>query len=236
MLEVNNLHVYYGQFEALNGLSFKVKENEIVVLAGPNGHGKSTALSAIAGLADIRKGEINFQGQRIEKKSTVEIVKMGITLVPEGAHLFPDMTVIENLMMGAYNPSAWEKRYENLQKVLDLYPNLKDIQNRLCGKLSGGERQCVAVGRGLMSSAQLIMLDEPTLGLAPLLAQNLTKKIKEIKDSGMTIILVEENINYVSELADRIYLINKGQVMLEGETSKVLQDSYFKEAYLGVKK
>lgn len=234
MLEVNNLHVYYGQYEALNGISFKVKENEVVVLVGPNGHGKSTVLLAIAGLSDIREGEISFQGKSIEKDSTVDIVKKGITLVPEGAHLFPEMTVLENLMMGAYNPSAWEKRDESLQKVLDLFPNLRDMQNRLCGKLSGGERQCVAVGRGLMSSARLLMLDEPTLGLAPLLAQNLSRKIKEIKDSGMTIILVEENVNYVSELADRICLVYQGQVRLEGEAKKVLQDSYFKEAYLGV--
>jgi branched-chain amino acid transport system ATP-binding protein len=234
MLEVNNLHVFYGQFEALNGLSFNVKEEEVVVLAGPNGHGKSTALKAIAGLCDIREGEILFHDTRIDNTSTIDIVKKGIILVPEGAHLFPEMTITENLLMGAFNPVAWKKRRENLEKVFKLFPNLRDIKNRLCGNLSGGERQCVAVGRGLMSSAKLIMLDEPTMGLAPLLAWNLSEKIKEIKESGMTIILVGENINYVEKLADRIYLINKGESILEGKANEVLEHDYFKEAYLGV--
>lgn len=235
MLEVNNLQVYYGQFQALRGMSFNVEENEVVVLMGPNGHGKSTALRAIAGLADVRGGEITFQGNRIDRKSPVEIVKMGVILVPEGGHLFPEMTVQENLMMGAYNPEAWKKRNENLCKVFALFSNLEEIEDRLCMKLSGGERRCVAVGRGLMSSAKILMLDEPTLGLAPMLAKNLAEKIKEIKDSGITIVLVEENMRYVSGLADRIYLVQKGKVVLEGEADKVLQDSYFKEAYLGLK-
>jgi len=234
MLEVNDLHVFYGQFEALMGLSFKVEENEVVALAGPNGHGKSTALHSIIGLTDIRSGTIQFQGKSIEKESPVDIVKMGVILVPEGGHLFIEMTVQENLIMGAYHPNAWKNRNENLRKVYDLFPMLEKIKNRLCLRLSGGERRAVGIGRGLMSSAKILMLDEPTLGLAPVLVKNITEKIKEIKETGMTIVLVEENIRYVSELADRIYLINKGKVALEGDADKVLKDSRFKELYLGL--
>jgi branched-chain amino acid transport system ATP-binding protein len=234
MLEVNDLHVFYGQFEALTGLSFKVEENEVVALAGPNGHGKSTALHSIIGLTDIRSGTIQFQGKSIEKESPVDIVKMGVILVPEGGHLFTEMTVQENLIMGAYHPNAWKNRNENLRKVYDLFPMLETIKNRLCLRLSGGERRAVGIGRGLMSSAKILMLDEPTLRLAPVLVNNITEKIKEIKETGMTIVLVEENIRYVSELADRIYLVNKGKVALEGEADKVLKDSRFKELYLGL--
>ncbi len=234
MLEVNDLHVFYGHFEALTGLSIEVKENEVVALAGPNGHGKSTVLNSILGLTDIQSGTIQFQGKRIEKESPIDIVKMGVILVPEGGHLFSEMTVQENLLMGAYHPKAWKNRNENLRNVFDLFPMLEKIKDRLCLRLSGGERRAVAIGRGLMSSAKLLMLDEPTLGLAPVLVKNITEKIKEIKETGMTIILVEENIRSVSELADRIYLVLKGKIALEGEAEKVLQDKKFKEAYLGL--
>jgi branched-chain amino acid transport system ATP-binding protein len=234
MLEVNNLNVYYGEFKALNEITFDVNKNETVALAGPNGHGKSTALKAIAGLAQIRGGQIVFQGNRIERKSTVEIVKMGIILVPEGGHLFPEMTVLENLLMGAYNPEAWEKRYDNLRKVFEFFPLLEKIQNRLCIKCSGGEKRCIAVGRGLMSSAKILMLDEPTLGLAPLLAKKLMETIHEISNSGVTIILVEENIRYISELADRVFLVHKGKVIFEGKPEELLQNKLLKETYLGL--
>ena len=235
VLEVKDLHVFYGHFEALNGLSFRVEENEVVALAGPNGHGKSTTLHSILGLTDIRRGTILFQGKHIENELPVNIVKMGVILVPEGGNLFPEMTVLENLLMGAYHPNAWKKRHDNLTRVFELFPMLEKIKDRLCMRLSGGERRAVAIGRGLMSSAKLLMLDEPTLGLAPVLVKNISEKIKEIKDTGMTIILVEENIRYVSELSDRIYLVNKGKIALEGKADKVLKDSVFREAYLGLK-
>lgn len=234
MLEVNDLHVFYGLFEAVKGVSLNVKENELVALIGPNGHGKSTIIRAISNLVNIKNGEIKFNGNRIDTLKPHEIVKMGVIQVPEGGHLFPEMTVKENLMLGAYTSEAWKIRDKNVQKVLEMFPILKDKMGQSCSTLSGGERRAVAVGRGLMSAAKLLMLDEPSLGLSPLLAQVLMKRIQDIKATGLSIILVEENTRYIQELADRIYLIEEGKVAMHGNRDEILEKSYIKKAYLGV--
>ncbi len=234
MLEVSDIHVNYGLFEAVKGVTLNVHDEELVAIMGPNGHGKSTLVRAISGLVRVKKGKIEYNGNRIDKLKPPDIVKMGVIQVPEGGHLFPEMTVKENLILGAYTTEAWKNREENMKKVLNLFPILKDRMNQLCLTLSGGERRAVAVGRGLMSSAKLLMLDEPSLGLSPLLAQELIKGIKKIKDTGISIILVEENTRYVRELADRIYLIEQGKVVLQGKKKEVLENNYVKKAYLGI--
>jgi len=234
MLEVQDLHVNYGLFEAVKGISLEVRDNETVALLGPNGHGKSTILRAISGLIRPRSGTIAFNSTKISQLKPPDIVKMGVIQVPEGGHLFPEMTVKENLMLGAYSPEAWKHREVNMHKVLEIFPNLRDKMSRLCLNLSGGERRAVAVGRGLMSAAKLLMLDEPSLGLSPLLAQEVMRGIRNIKATGIGILLVEENTRYIRELADRIYLIEQGKVALEGEKDEVLENSYIKKAYLGI--
>jgi len=234
MLEVSDIHINYGLFEAVKGVTLNVHDEELVAIMGPNGHGKSTLVRAISGLVRVKKGKIEYNGNRIDKLKPPDIVKMGVIQVPEGGHLFPEMTVKENLILGAYTTEAWKNREENMNKVLNLFPILKDRMNQLCLTLSGGERRAVAVGRGLMSSAKLLMLDEPSLGLSPLLAQELIKGIKKIKDTGISIILVEENTRYVRELADRIYLIEQGKVVLQGKKKEVLENNYVKKAYLGI--
>ncbi len=234
MLEVSDIHVNYGLFEAVKGVTLNVHDEELVAIMGPNGHGKSTLVRAISGLVRVKKGKIEYNGNRIDKLKPPDIVKMGVIQVPEGGHLFPEMTVKENLILGAYTTEAWKNREENMKRVLNLFPILKDRMNQLCLTLSGGERRAVAVGRGLMSSAKLLMLDEPSLGLSPLLAQELIKGIKKIKDTGISIILVEENTRYVRELADRIYLIEQGKVVLQGKKKEVLENNYVKKAYLGI--
>jgi len=234
MLEVSDIHVYYGLFEAVKGISLNIREKELVAIMGPNGHGKSTLIRAISGLVKIKGGKIEYNGKKIDKLKPPDIVKMGIIQVPEGGHLFPEMTVEENLLLGAYVPGAWRKRKENIQIVLDLFPILKDKMDQICLTLSGGERRAVAVGRGLMSSAKLLMLDEPSLGLSPLLAKELIKGIKKIKDTGIAIILVEENVRYIRELADRIYLVEQGKVTLKGKKDQVLENKHVKKAYLGI--
>lgn len=234
MLEVSDIHVNYGLFEAVKGVTLNVHDKELVAIMGPNGHGKSTVVRAISGLVRVKKGKIEYNGNRIDKLKPPDIVKMGVIQVPEGGHLFPEMTVKENLILGAYTTEAWKNREENMKRVLNLFPILKDRMNQLCLTLSGGERRAVAVGRGLMSSAKLLMLDEPSLGLSPLLAQELIKGIKKIKDTGISIILVEENIRYVRELADRIYLVEQGKIALQGEKKEVLENKYVKKAYLGI--
>jgi len=211
-----------------------VHDNETVALLGPNGHGKSTILRAISGLIRPRSGTITFNNTKISQLRAPDIVKMGVIQVPEGGHLFPEMTVKENLMLGAYTPEAWKHREVNMHKVLEIFPILRDKMNRLCLNLSGGERRAVAVGRGLMSAAKLLMLDEPSLGLSPLLAQEVMRGIRNIKATGISILLVEENTRYIRELADRIYLIEQGKVALEGEKNEVLENSYIKKAYLGI--
>ncbi len=234
MLEVADISVYYGAFEALHGLSLRVSDTETVGLFGPNGHGKTTTLRAISGLLEPRKGDIRYDGRTIRGMGTEKIVGLGIVHVLQGAHLFPEMTVMENLLLGAYLPAAWRRRRESMEKVFRLFPKLEDRRNQRCSTLSGGERQMAALGRGLMGAAQLLMLDEPFLGLAPKIRVEIMGAVKEIKALGMSMILVEQNIVYVTRMCDRAYLIEEGRVVFEGTANQVLENEYVREAYLGV--
>lgn len=234
MLEVEEISVFYGAFQVLRHVSIHVGSGEVVGLFGPNGHGKTTILKTISGLLVPQRGQIKFNGTVISGVSPEKIVRMGTGHVLQGAHLFLEMTAIENLMLGAYIPSAWKKREDNLEKVFQLFPQLKERRNQRCSTLSGGERQMVAIGRGLMSSSKLLMLDEPFQGLAPKLSQELLMKIAEIKKTGISMILVEQNILYAAYLSDRMYLIENGEVSIEGGKEEILANDYVKEAYLGI--
>jgi branched-chain amino acid transport system ATP-binding protein len=235
LLEVSKIDVYYDSYQALKEVSLDIGEHEIVGLLGPNGHGKTTLLKAISGLLKIRSGRIKFNGRIISDRPPYEIVEMGIVHVPEGGGLFPDMTVMENLKLGAFTPEAWRKKKNNLDKVFQIFPRLEERKDQMVWTLSGGERRMVALGRGLMASTKLLMLDEPSLGLAPKLTQEVYTKIKEIKDTGVTILLVEQNIYYISELSEKAYLLENGKIILEGPKEKILEDKRVKEAYLGKK-
>ena len=235
MLEVTNIDVYYGLAHVLFGVSLEVGVNEAVGLFGPNGHGKSTILKTISGLVKPVKGSITFKGEKIDGLSPDEIVKRGIIYVPEGQHLFPQMTVKENLFLGAYNRNAWRKREANIKKVFEIFPELERKKNDYCLTLSGGERQMVAIARGLMACGNLLMLDEPTLGLSPKLTQMTLEKIREIKENEeIAIIITEENIANVAKIADRLYLVENGKISLSGSKDEILQNKYIISAYLGL--
>ena len=234
MLEVEDIDAFYGKFQVLRGVTLSVREGETIGLFGPNGHGKTSILKTISGVLVPEKGTVKFNGVTTNGMAPERIVDMGTVHVPQGSHLFPQMTVRENLTLGAYSRLAWADRTTNLERVCKIFPQLTDRMNQKCSSLSGGERQMVAVGRGLMGSAKLLMLDEPTMGLAPRLARELMAKIQEIKDSGTSMILVEQNIVYVSDLADRVYLVENGSIRLSGKKEDVLSDEYVKTAYLGV--
>jgi len=234
MLEVSDLCVSYGDMVVIENLSIHVDKGEIVGIFGPNGHGKTTLLKAISGLIKPRKGRITFENEDLNTKQPHEIVEMGLIQVPQGSRLFPELTVKENLLLGAYSPSAWKRRIENLEMVYNLFPALRERRDKKCLTLSGGERQMVAIGRGLMSSAKLLMLDEPSLGLAPLVRQALLKKIPEIRDVGVTLLLVDQNIVFASEFSDRLYLLEKGKIRQQGSKDEVLSNPYVRRAYLGI--
>jgi len=217
MLEVSEVDVFYGKTQILRNLTFNVKEGQIVFLIGPNGHGKTTILKTISGLLRPRKGCIKYCEEPIHKMSPNKVVEKGIVHVPQGGRLFPNMTVQENLFLGGYTERDRRKRQENLELVYRIFPRLEERKNQLCRSLSSSERKMVAVGRGLMSKAKLLMIDEPSLGLAPVLVDQLYKTIdEEITKMGITLLLVEQNIRYVTRLADYIYVIEQGKVSFEG--------------------
>jgi len=233
MLEVNGIDVFYGPLQVLWNISVKVLKGETIGIFGSNGHGKTTLLKTISGLLVPSKGVIKFDGKEINNKPPHEIVKLGIVHVMQGRHLFPDMSVIENLKLGAYVSDAWKRRHDNLEKVFRIFPVLKERRNQRAGTLSGGERQMVAIGRGLMSNAKLLMLDEPSLGLAPNLVQEISKKIQDIKKTGIDVILVDQNVGLIEALSDRMYLIENGRVMVEGKKEDMQKNEYVRKAYLG---
>jgi branched-chain amino acid transport system ATP-binding protein len=235
MLEVKNLQVYYRLSPALRGVSLSVKEGELVVVIGANGAGKSTLIRTISGLHRPRRGSITFMGNTISRHPPHKIVSMGVVQVPEGRGVFPDMTTLENLEMGAYLCRDRKIIKERMEKVNSIFPILKDRRNQMAGTLSGGEQQMLAVGRGLMAGPKLLLLDEPSQGLSPLLVEHLAETINTLhKEHAMTILLVEQNARMALDIADRGYVLQIGQIVLEGKASELAANESVKQAYLGV--
>ncbi len=234
MLEVKNLEASYGKLKVLWGVSLSVDKGEIVALVGPNGAGKTTLLRTIVGVVREDCGSIIFNGRKLNDLPPYERVRLGISLVPEGGELFPYMTVQENLDIGAYLPEARKKYRENLEFVFTLFPRLKERRNQLAGTLSGGERQMLAIARALMSSPKILMFDEPSLGLAPNLAVNVLRTIKELNNEGYTILLVEQNVRLALKISDRGYVLENGRIVLKGSSKELLTNPHVKTAYLGI--
>jgi branched-chain amino acid transport system ATP-binding protein len=233
MLEVTDLNVFYGAIHALQGISFHVNEGEIVTLIGANGAGKSTTLRTISGLLRPRQGSITFQGQDLIKVSAPQIVSMGIVQVPEGRKVFAPLTVQENLEMGAYTRSDAHEISHSMERVFSSFPRLQERLSQQGGTLSGGEQQMLAMGRGLMANPKLLLLDEPSMGLAPMLVEEIFRIIEEINEQGTSILLVEQNAAMALAIADRAYVLETGTVALEGPAEELLENPQVKEAYLG---
>jgi len=234
MLEVSNLDTFYGKAQALWDVSLRVDEGEIVALIGANGAGKTTLLNAISGLLRPASGSVEFLGRRIDGLTPHAIVELGISHVPEGRKLFPEMTVRENLEMGAYPYHAWKRKEETLQQVYQVFPVLKERERQLARTLSGGEQQMLAMGRGLMSTPKLCMFDEPSYGLAPRLVLEVFQVIKSLCEQGLTILLIEQNVRHTLETADRAYVLENGRVVLEGTCKQCLESEHVRKAYLGL--
>lgn len=231
MLKIDGLKVSYGGIEAVKGISFTVEQGQIVTLIGANGAGKSTTLRAIAGLVKAAAGSISFEGEEITGKTPDAIVSRGITLVPEGRHVFPDLTVLENLKIGAYLRK--DKLDEDIQWVYSLFPRLEERSWQAAGTLSGGEQQMLAVGRALMSKPKLVMMDEPSLGLAPLVVKGIFDIIKKINSEGVTVLLIEQNANMALHTANMGYVMETGRITLTGPGKELLANEDVKKAYLG---
>lgn len=235
MLEIDKINSFYGEFHSLKDVSITVKDGEFVALFGPNGHGKSTLLKTLCGLLSPTSGSIKFNGVEMTRLPTETIVEMGIVYIAEERHLFTDMTVLENLKLGAYPRHARRDEKKNLEYVFHLFPKLKEFEKRPASTLSGGEARMVAIGRGLMSSAKFVAADEPSFGLAPNLRAEVFQKIKEInRERGISILLVEQNVVEASPLADRIYVMEDGRVILEGEREEVLSNEQVRKTFLGL--
>jgi len=234
MLKVDNIDVYYGDVQALWDVSFEVKEGEIVALLGSNGAGKTTTLNTISGLLRPRKGSIEFLGQELTELPAHKMASLGIAHVPEGRRLFPEMTVRENLLMGSLMPEAKSRRKESMERVFTTFPILKERAWQAAGTLSGGEAQMLAVGRGLMACPKLIMLDEPSLGLAPFLVDELFRVIEQINREGVTVLVVEQNVAHALAACTRAYILEIGRTTLQGTGEELSEDAYVREAYLGI--
>ena len=233
MLELKNLKVKYGPVEALHGLNLTVAEGELVTILGANGAGKSTTLMAICGLVAPSEGEIHFKGQRIDTLRSHQVVSLGITQSPEGRRVFGPLTVAENLALGAFTKSDRPAIAKRQRWIYDLFPRLFERQTQMAGTLSGGEQQMLAIGRALMSEPQLLLLDEPSLGLAPLLVKSIFQTIRAINQAGVTVILVEQNARAALKLADRGYVLEVGRLVMEGPASQLLHDPQVQTTYLG---
>lgn len=233
MLNINNINVYYGNIHALKGVSLDIREGEIVTLIGANGAGKSTLLKTISGLIKPKNGDILFEGRSIAGKVAQTIVKQGVSHVPEGRRVFSNMTVEENLELGAYLRKDKEGIREDFEKVYQLFPRLYERRKQLSGTLSGGEQQMLAMGRALMARPRLLLLDEPSMGLAPLLVKTIFRIIEEINQSGTTILLVEQNANMALSVAHRAYVIETGKIVLSGSSDELNQSDQIRMAYLG---
>jgi branched-chain amino acid transport system ATP-binding protein len=233
MLEVDNLNVYYGAIHALKGVSFHLEKGEIVTLIGANGAGKSTTLSTLSGLLRSRTGSVRFNNENISMTEAQDIVRKGVIQVPEGRRIFATLTVMENLEMGAYIHSDRQQIQQDLESVLQRFPRLRERRKQLGGTLSGGEQQMLAIARGLMARPSLLLLDEPSMGLSPILVEQIFEIIRDINNNGVSILLVEQNAQMALSLADRGYVLETGSVVLEGPAQELLHNPSVMEAYLG---
>lgn len=233
LLKVTDLQVYYGVIQALKGISFEVNEGEIIALIGANGAGKTTTLHSVTGLLPAKAGSIEFDGKELTKTAAHKIVSMGMAHVPEGRRIFQELTVYQNLKLGAYSRKDKKEIAENLAKVYARFPRLEERKNQIAGTLSGGEQQMLAMGRALMSNPKIILLDEPSMGLSPLFVSEIFDIIKEINKSGTTVLLVEQNAKKALSIADRAYVLETGSIAMEGKASDMLNNEDIKKAYLG---
>ena len=234
MLEVRNIDVFYGDVQVIWDISFDVKQGEVVALIGANGAGKSTTLKTVSGLLRPRKGSVSFNGEDLASVEAYHRIDRGMALCPEARRLFVEMTVEENLDMGSLRGEAKQKREQSKEMVFFLFPRLKERRGQLAGTLSGGEQQMVAVGRGLMSLPKLLMFDEPSLGLAPILVREIFDVIKKIRQEGTTVLIVEQNVKQTLAIADRAYVLEHGKVSMQGAGRDLLNDPHVKAAYLGM--
>jgi branched-chain amino acid transport system ATP-binding protein len=232
LLEIEDIHTFYGAIAALRGVSLKIEEGEVVTMIGSNGAGKSTTLRSITSLTPPRKGKITFAGEDITRVPAHEIVSRGIALSPEGRHCFPRMTVRENLDLGAFRRQG-DGVGEDLERVFELFPRLKERERQKAGTMSGGEQQMLAIGRALMARPKLLMLDEPSMGIAPILVQRIYETIAEVNRQGVAILLVEQNANYALDIAKRGYVLETGQVVLANDSDQLREDPAVQRAYLG---
>lgn len=233
MLKINQIDVYYGAIQAIKSLSLEVHQGSIVTLIGANGAGKTSTLKTISGLLRPRNGSVEFNGKEISKLSPEKIVEMGISQVPEGRRVFPQMSVQENLEMGAYLRRDKKEIEADMENVFSRFPRLKERSRQMAGTLSGGEQQMLAIGRALMARPQLLLMDEPSMGLAPLLVKEIFEIIRDINSRGTTILLVEQNAKMALSIADKAYVIETGLIVLEGEAKALLESEEVKKAYLG---
>ncbi len=234
MLKVDRLEAYYGDLQVLWDVTFDVRPGEIVVLLGANGAGKSTTIKTVSSLLKPRSGTVEFEGVRLDKLPAHSVIDHGIAHVPEGRRLFPDMTVEENLLTGALRGKAKAQRKDTMERVYTLFPRLLERRKQASGTLSGGEQQMVAIGRGLMSLPKLIMFDEPSLGLAPILVYEIFRIVEMIRDEGVTVLLVEQNVKHTLGICDRAFILENGRITMSGTGDEFLNNDHVKEAYLGI--
>jgi len=234
MLNIENMNCFYGNVQALWDVSLSVEEGEIVALLGANGAGKTTLLNAITGIIKPASGEVNYMGRSIDKLNSSEIIYEGISYLPEGGRLFPDMTIYENLELGAYGKKNWKRRKEVMERVFVLFPKLSERRKQLACTMSGGERQMLAMGRSLMSEPKLVLFDELSYGLAPIIVDEVFNIVTRLKEDGITVMLVEQNVLQSLQIANRAYVLENGRVVLSGDSVSLLEDDYIKKAYLGM--
>ncbi len=233
MLEIKDVEVFYGMIQAIKGVSFQVNEGEVIALIGANGAGKTTILHSITGLIAPKKGQIFFEGQDITATPAHKIVSMGMAHVPEGRRVFAQLTVLENLKMGAFTRKDKEEVEESLIRVYKRFPRLEERKNQMAGTLSGGEQQMLAMGRALMSRPRIILMDEPSMGLSPIFVNEIFDIIREVSEGGTTVLLVEQNAKKALSIADRAYVLETGRIVLDGKAQELLNDDSVKKAYLG---
>ena len=234
MLVIKNVNTFYGKIQVLWDVSFEVKKGEIVAFVGANGAGKTTLLNTISGIVRSSSGTVEFEGRRMDRDSATSIVEQGISQVPQEGRLFPDMSVLENLEMGAYQRNAWIHRKDTIEKVYEIFPRLKERGDQIVKTLSGGEKQMVAIGRGLMARPKLLMFDEPSYGLAPRAVLEIFDVIRQLPAQGITVLLIEQNVKQALEMADRACVLENGRLTLEGACCNLIENDHVRKAYLGL--